>query len=150
MKKKVLHQMALALIVTYFLFDAVQKLLSQSRDVYKSNLSHKVRQMETSLDNNHLLLFPFSWLIEEFASLIILIHGLAQLIFAVAFYFYDDENERRLPAIALVGLLVFDALVVHCPFTEEWHNMGRELDHFSCNIGLAAGLCMVLGFRDYA
>ena len=77
MKKKVLHQIALALIVNYFLFDAVQKLLSQSRDVYKSNLSHKVRQMETSLDNNHLLPFSFSWLIEEFASLIILIHGLA-------------------------------------------------------------------------
>ena len=76
MKKKVLHEIALTLIVAYFLFDAVQKLLSQSRDVYKSNLNHKVRQMETSLDNNQLLMFPFSWFIEKLSSLFILAYGL--------------------------------------------------------------------------
>ena len=76
MKKKVFKNIALALIVNYFLFDAVQKLISQSRDVYKSNLNHKVRQIEISLDNNHLLLFSFSWLIERFSSVIIMVHGL--------------------------------------------------------------------------
>ena len=44
--------------------------------------------------------------------------GLIELISAVMLYFYDDENERKLLAIVLTLLLIFDAFVVHCPITE--------------------------------
>ena len=43
MKKKALKQIAVTVIVFYFLFDAVQKLLSNSRDVYRFTLNHKIR-----------------------------------------------------------------------------------------------------------
>ena len=74
--------------------------------------------MEVSLDNNHLLLFSFAWLVEKFAPIIIMLIGLIELIAAVTLYFYDDGNYRKLSAMVLGYFLIIDALVVHCPFTE--------------------------------
>ena len=150
MKKKVFEQIALTCIVFHFLFDALQKLIGSSRDIYKFTLNHKMQQIEVSLDNNSLLFFEFAWFVEEFANLLIITIGLIELISGIMFFICEEEDSRKLYVYILTLLLAFDTFVVHYPFTERWAHMGKELAHFSTNIGLAGGLWMLLGFREYA
>lgn len=95
-----------------------------------------------------MLIFEFSWLIEKLSTWIIISTGLIELISAVFIYFYDDKEDRQIYVGILTALLLLDAFIVHCPFTERWSNMGKELSHFSTNVGLAGGLWMIQGIRD--
>ena len=60
MKKKTIEYIATVLLVFYFLFDATQKVLSGPRGREEFILNHKMKQVETTLLNNGLLLFEFS------------------------------------------------------------------------------------------
>ena len=92
MKKKLLQQIALTCIVFYFLFDAVQKLLSNSRDVYRFTFNHKIGQIESCLENNNLLFFEFSMFIEQISTPIIVTLGVVELISAAMIYFHDEKE----------------------------------------------------------
>ena len=152
MKKKDVSRAAITLLVFYFLFDAISKLMSSSRDEYKNHLHHKTHQIEDSLDNNDLLFFELAWLFDRsgtISTLIVISLGVIELLSAALLFIVEDNVELRGTLVTILTiLLAFDALVVHWPFTEQWHNIGKELPHFSTNLGLIGGVWMMHGLRD--
>ena len=113
-------------------------------------MNHKMKQIETSLLNNGLLWFEFSWMAREFGGLILLIIGLIEFMTSIILFATEDDTAKRIKyALVLCGILLFDSFAMHMPFTEQELSMANEFDHVLTNLGVGAGLLMVVGLREY-
>ena len=150
MKKKTVEYCVTILLMFYFLMDATQKVLSGPRGREEWVLNHKFQQMETTLLNRGLLLFEFSWLAKEFGGLILFMVGLIEGLTTIFLFVSEDDIQRRINyALILCAILLFDSFAMHMPLSEQEISMASEYDHVWTNLGIAGGLLMLVGVREY-
>ena len=90
-----------------------------------------------------------TWISPAFPFLI-LVTAFVELITAAFFWMTPakDYSTRLFYAHILACMLIFDAVVAHCPFTELERNYGKEVNHFSSDLALLGGLYMLAGYRE--
>ena len=90
----------------------------------------------------------FSWLSPIF-SYLLLMFGIVQSASAALCYFTPakDYDTRRYYTNILAFFLLFDAFVMHFPFSAVERDMGKEFSHFYSDFAILGGLLMLLGYR---
>ena len=146
MLKKTSEQIGATLIVLYFVFDSLQKLLDFRQQTFL--LIHKSEQIETVLYNNGWLPFEFSHIPAGYGQVLTFMVGIIQLIGAVGTLWYDEFSMRLIFISLLLSCIIYDSILIHEPFSEYSREKEREALHFGSNIALAGGLIMLAGIRD--
>src|SRR5947209_2842194 len=109
--KKSLENSGLIMLVIYFIFDGLQKLIDNRSE--GENFSAKIVNIEVYLYNSGLLLFNFASFFSKYSRLLILLYGLLEFIAAIGLIFFE-EREKRVKFIAIIVVMtVLDALVLH-------------------------------------
>ena len=151
MKKTLFHWLAINLLGFLFAVDAMSKLLDNQKETWM--LTHKTKQIETSLYNNYdylheTVILNFLEGIARYASLIQFSVGAIEVSAAFSYLLLEDSRVRNRFITVLLLVLCYDTLLIHLPFTELARNYEKEMSHCVCNTLLAGSLLMVAGFRD--
>jgi hypothetical protein len=145
--KKSLENSGLILLVVYFIFDGLQKLMDNKTE--GDFFARKIENLQVYLFNNGLLLFNFASVFTTYARLWIVIYGLIEFVAAVGLIFFD-EREKRVKFLTLITVFtILDAFVLHNPFIEHGKNLHLETKHCLLSLTIASSLLMVAGFRKY-
>ena len=145
--KKSLENTGLILLVVYFIFDGLQKLIDNKTE--GEYFSAKIVNIEVYLYNSGLLLFNFAGFFSAYSRLLILLYGIIEFCAAVGLIFFE-EREKRVRFIAIIVVMtIVDALVLHNPFVEHGKPLHHETKHCLLSLTIASSLLMVAGYRKY-
>ena len=115
--KKSLENSGLILLVVYFIFDGLQKIIDNKSE--GNVFSIKISNLEVYLSNSGLLLFPFANLFTSIPRIWIMLYGLIEFLAAVGLIFFEERTKRVKFITLIVIFTVLDALVLHNPFIEH-------------------------------
>lgn len=145
--KKTLENSGLILLVVFFIFDGLQKLIDNKTE--GEHFSQKIVNLEVYLNNNGLLLFRFGTFFAHYGRYFIFLYGVIEFLSAIGLIFFEEREKRVKFIIVIVIMTVLDALVIHNPFIEHGKPLHHETKHCLLSLTIASSLLMVAGYRKY-
>jgi hypothetical protein len=76
------------------------------------------------------------------------LYGLAVLLSASAFVFFEDLKQRVKSIQVLIVLLIIDSFILHNPIIENYEMRSLEIKHLVLDFLIIFSLLMVAGYRE--
>eukprot|EP00347_Sterkiella_histriomuscorum_P004916 403358589 len=141
--KRQVQQVSIYLLSLYFIFEGLNNLFDNYRR--SEQLDVKLYNLEGKLYNKGMLLFSFYDSMRPIINTFLFIYGLGILIAGSGVAFFDEKPIRDSILKLLIVVEVFEALIIHNPFTENVEARHSELYWLVKNLGIC--ICLVLALK---